>query len=89
MLTIGFALPPGFQIMGLAAASAFEMANASAEERLYDIRVLSEHGEVIPGLYAVGECAVRSTGGGGYNSGYSLSRAMTFGWLAAKHILGA
>ncbi|MHB1137885.1 MAG: FAD-dependent oxidoreductase [Microthrixaceae bacterium] len=52
-------------------------------------KVLAEDGDVIPGLYAVGECAVRSTGGGGYNSGYSLSRAMTFGWLAANDILGA
>lgn len=48
-------------------------------------RVLATDGSVIDGLYAVGECAVRSTGGGGYNSGYSLSRAMTFGWLAAHH----
>lgn len=52
-------------------------------------KVLSEDGSVIPGLYAVGECAVRSTGGGGYNSGYSLSRAMTFGWLAANDIVDA
>ena len=49
-------------------------------------RVLAYDGSVIVGLYAVGECAVRSTGGGGYNSGYSLSRAMTFGWLAANDI---
>jgi 3-oxosteroid 1-dehydrogenase len=52
-------------------------------------RVLAEDDTVLPGLYAVGECAVRSTGGGGYNSGYSLSRAMTFGWLAANDIVGA
>lgn len=51
-------------------------------------RVLDRHGEVIDGLYAVGECAVRNTGGGGYNSGYSLSRAMVFGWVAARHALG-
>lgn len=44
MLTIGFALPPGFQIMGLAPVSAFELANATAKEPLYGIRVLSEHG---------------------------------------------
>jgi 3-oxosteroid 1-dehydrogenase len=50
-------------------------------------RVLAEDGTVIDGLYAVGECAVRSTGGGGYNSGYSLSRAMTFGWAAANDVL--
>jgi len=50
-------------------------------------RVLADDGSVIDGLYAVGECAVRSTGGGGYNSGYSLSRAMTFGWLAANDVV--
>jgi transcriptional regulator GlxA family with amidase domain len=44
MLTIGFVVPSGFQIMGLAAASAFELANATAKQRLYDIRLLSEEG---------------------------------------------
>jgi len=44
MLTIGFALPPGFQIMGLATAAAFEMANVVAKEQLYGIQPLSEHG---------------------------------------------
>lgn len=48
MLTIGFVLPEHFQIMGLAAASAFELANASARERLYDIRFLSEQGGAVP-----------------------------------------
>lgn len=52
-------------------------------------RVLKLDDEIIDGLYAVGECAVRSTGGGGYNSGYSLSRAMTFGWLAGRDVTGA
>ncbi|UNK50144.1 GlxA family transcriptional regulator [Lysobacter sp. S4-A87] len=44
MLTIGFAVLPRFQIMGLAAASAFELANTCAEEPLYRVKVLSEHG---------------------------------------------
>ena len=44
MLTIGFTLPPGFQTMGLAAASAFELANVVADESLYGIRLLSPHG---------------------------------------------
>ncbi|KQV53876.1 MULTISPECIES: GlxA family transcriptional regulator [unclassified Duganella] len=44
MLKIGFLLPPGFQIMGLAAASAFELANTTACERLYDIGFFSAHG---------------------------------------------
>jgi len=44
MLKIGFLLPPGFQIMGLAAASAFELANTTAHERLYGIGFFSAHG---------------------------------------------
>lgn len=48
MLTIGFVVRSGFQIMGLAAASAFELANATAKQRLYDIRLLSEEGGPIP-----------------------------------------
>jgi transcriptional regulator GlxA family with amidase domain len=53
MLTIGFALPPGFQIMGLAAVSAFELANASAKESLYDIRLLSEQGGPVPNSFGM------------------------------------
>jgi transcriptional regulator GlxA family with amidase domain len=44
VLKIGFLLPPGFQIMGLAAASAFELANTTARERLYDIGFFSAPG---------------------------------------------
>ena len=44
MLNIGFVLPQGFQIMGLAAASAFELANTTAGSRLYDIGLFSEAG---------------------------------------------
>lgn len=47
MLGIGFVLPSGFQIMGLAAASAFELANACAKQRLYDIRLYSERGGAV------------------------------------------
>ncbi|MDR7098533.1 transcriptional regulator GlxA family with amidase domain [Lysobacter niabensis] len=53
MLTIGFALPPGFQIMGLAAASAFELANASAKDSLYGIRLLSEQGGPVPNSFGM------------------------------------
>jgi 3-oxosteroid 1-dehydrogenase len=48
--------------------------------------VVEETGDVIPGLYAVGECALRSATGVGYNSGFSLGRAMAFGYLAARHV---
>jgi len=53
MITIGFALPPGFQIMGLAPVSAFELANAVAGERLYGIRLLSEAGGALPNSFGV------------------------------------
>lgn len=49
-------------------------------------RALRADGSAIAGLHAVGECSARSAGGSGYNSGYSLSRAMTFGWLAAHDV---
>lgn len=47
MLKIGFILPQGFQIMGLAAASAFELANTTAAECLYDIGFFSEDGGAV------------------------------------------
>lgn len=50
-----------------------------------DGRVQRADGSVIAGLYAVGESSARAAAGVGYNSGYSLSRAMAFGWLAARH----
>jgi transcriptional regulator GlxA family with amidase domain len=53
MLTVGFVLPPGFQIMGLAAASAFELANVTAKESLYGLRFLSESGGAVPNSFGV------------------------------------
>ncbi|HET9398586.1 MAG TPA: GlxA family transcriptional regulator [Sphingomicrobium sp.] len=47
MLRIGFVLQPGFQIMSLAAASAFEYANLAAGEELYSIEFLSESGGLL------------------------------------------
>jgi transcriptional regulator GlxA family with amidase domain len=51
MITVGFAVPPGFQVMGLAPISAFELANAVAGESLYGIRLLSEHGGLVPNSF--------------------------------------
>ncbi|NUS61248.1 MAG: GlxA family transcriptional regulator [Lysobacter sp.] len=53
MTTIGFAMPEGFQIMTLAPVSAFEMANVVAKERLYDIRLFSEHGGPLRNSFGV------------------------------------
>ncbi|MBY5522123.1 GlxA family transcriptional regulator [Rhizobium leguminosarum] len=44
MQRIGFLLYPGFQIMSLGAVSAFEFTNIELEEKVYDIRYLSENG---------------------------------------------
>ncbi len=51
-------------------------------------RVLREDRTIVPRLYAIGEAAARTTGGVGYNSGYSLGRAITYGCLAAREIAG-
>ena len=51
MMTIGFALPSHFQIMGLAAASAFELANVVAGEKVYSLRLLSEKGGPLPNSF--------------------------------------
>jgi transcriptional regulator GlxA family with amidase domain len=48
MLRVGFVVSPGFQVMSFAAVSAFEFANVSAGERLYDIHLLSENGGAVP-----------------------------------------
>jgi 3-oxosteroid 1-dehydrogenase len=53
-----------------------------------DAQVQRPNGGVIPGLYAAGGAAAMTCSGSGYNSGYSLSQAMTFGALAAEHVLG-
>ncbi len=44
MQRIGYAVSPGFQTMSFAALSVFEFANIVAEETIYDVHVLSEHG---------------------------------------------
>ena len=48
MLSVGFVLPAGFQTMAIAAASAFELANATEGARLYDLHMLSEQGGLVP-----------------------------------------
>ncbi|MEY4266820.1 MAG: hypothetical protein RIS90_1355 [Pseudomonadota bacterium] len=52
-------------------------------------QALRADGSVIDGVYVVGEASARAAAGVGYNSGYSLSRAMAFGWIAAGHAADA
>ena len=47
MIKLGFLLVPRYQMMSLAALSAFELANASTGETLYEIDVLSESGGLL------------------------------------------
>jgi len=44
MRKVGFVVYPGYQTMGLALISAFELANRQAPEQVYDIRMLSKDG---------------------------------------------
>ena len=44
MRKIGFVIYPGYQSMGFATTSAFELANRLAAEQVYDIRLLSKAG---------------------------------------------
>lgn len=48
MHRIALVISPGFQVIGLGAMSAFEMANLVRGERLYEVRALSEHGGPVP-----------------------------------------
>jgi 3-oxosteroid 1-dehydrogenase len=50
-----------------------------------DAQVLHVRGHAIPGLYAVGNSAALVDLGGGYQSGTSNCRAITWGWLAGRH----
>jgi transcriptional regulator GlxA family with amidase domain len=47
MRKVGFVIYPGYQPMGFAVTSPFEIANAQAAEPVYDIRMLSKHGGLV------------------------------------------
>jgi transcriptional regulator GlxA family with amidase domain len=47
MHRIGIVVFPGFQLISLAAAPVFELANASRETAIYDVRLISEAGGAI------------------------------------------
>ena len=51
-------------------------------------RVRHVRGHAIPGLYAVGLSAALQDLGGGYQSGTSNMRAITWGYVAGKHLAG-
>ena len=49
-------------------------------------RVVAQDGGTVEGLYAIGPAAAPVHAGSSYNSGYTLSRSMTYGYLAAVDI---
>ncbi|MFN8627655.1 MAG: FAD-binding protein [Candidatus Binatia bacterium] len=51
-------------------------------------RVLNSHGDVIPGLYAVGNCAASAVGRTYPGPGSTLGPATTFAYIAARHAMG-
>ncbi|HYQ52971.1 FAD-dependent oxidoreductase [Pseudomonas sp. NPDC089396] len=51
-----------------------------------DAQVMSQDGEVIPGLYAIGNCSASVMGTSYPGAGGTLGPAMTFGYIAAHHI---
>jgi 3-oxosteroid 1-dehydrogenase len=52
-------------------------------------RVLTEAEESIPGLYAIGNCAASVMGRSYPGPGSTLGPAATFGFIAARHAMGA
>jgi 3-oxosteroid 1-dehydrogenase len=74
-------IPPfyGVELHPSAFASAGLLTNANAQ-------VLDQRGHPILGLYAAGNNAAHTEYGVGYQAGFSLGSAMTFGYLAARHM---
>jgi 3-oxosteroid 1-dehydrogenase len=65
--------------------SAFASAGLVTDSRA---QVVDHRGSPIPGLYAAGNNAAHTEYGVGYQAGFSLGSAMTFGYLAARHMAG-
>ncbi|HQR02526.1 MAG TPA: FAD-dependent oxidoreductase [Rhodocyclaceae bacterium] len=49
-------------------------------------QVLSQSGQTIPGLYAIGNCAAAVLGAGYPGAGSTIGPAMTFGYRAVNHL---
>lgn len=66
-------------LLGVGIGASGIHANAEGE-------VLDAQGAVVPGLHAVGSCVAATTFGGGYNSGFALSRGLTLAHLVAQQL---
>jgi 3-oxosteroid 1-dehydrogenase len=74
-------IPPfyGVELHPSAFASAGLVTNVNAQ-------VIDQRQRPIPGLYACGNNAAHTEYGVGYQAGFSLGSAMTFGYLAVRHM---
>jgi 3-oxosteroid 1-dehydrogenase len=68
---------------------ALEPAGGASTGLLADAhgRVIHQRRHPIPGLYASGNVAAATEHGIGYQAGLSLASALTFSWLAIRHML--
>ena len=73
--------PPfyGVELCPTGLSSAGLSCNASAQ-------VLDLRGRLIPGLFAIGNAAARTETGSGYQAGFSLGSALTFGFIAGRQL---
>lgn len=62
--------------------------NSKGLETNANAQVMHLRGHAIPGLYAVGNSAALRDLGAGYQSGTSNMRAITWGYIAGRHVTG-
>src|ERR1700680_4935182 len=62
MQRIGFVIPEGFQMIGLAAQAVFEYSNRVAGKGVYEVRVLSEKGGAVRSSLGIALQAERLSG---------------------------
>jgi hypothetical protein len=79
-------LVPQDQVRSAALALAAEIAASAGVVTNCSAQVVDQRQAPMPGLYAAGNNSVHTEYGVGYQAGFSLGSAMTFGYLAARHM---
>ena len=79
----GVAQPPFFGMRLTMVSTGIGLSGIAVDP---DGRVLDKDGHPVDGLHAAGAAAAFTSSGAGYNSGFSLSRAITLGLLVAESL---
>jgi hypothetical protein len=79
------ALPPYYAVRVIAS----ELGTFAGIATNADAQVVDREGKPVPGLYAVGNDAASVMGGTYPGAGITIGPAMTFGYIAARHMAGA